>query len=243
VSFPAKIGFGNSPTIIKISPKAFPLLVENEAFFLDVAKRAGIEVNEWRLVQDRTGRNGLVVKRFDRVAAKRRVKMVHQEDGCQLLERYPWQKYRVKMSELAKAVQDRCTSPQRETMRLLALYAFSYLIGNADMHAKNVSLLKNPENGVVELTPGYDLLSTLPYSGLDTRMAISLDGRDDKFRARNLLEFGERWDVRADALAPRLDAVFSAVEDCLGRLGDIGFKGQQLAKLELSIGHRLKQFG
>lgn len=243
VSFPAKIGFGNSPTIIKISPKAFPLLVENEAFFLGVAQRAGIDVNEWRLVRDRTGRSGLVVKRFDRVASGRAVKLVHQEDGCQLLERYPWQKYRVKMSELTKAVQERATSPQRETMRLLVLYAFSYLIGNADMHAKNVSMLLNPETGVVELTPGYDLLSTLPYSGLDTRMAISLDGRDDKFKAKSLLEFGERWEVRASALSTALGAVVAAVEVGLERLGDVGFEGPERARLELTMSQRLKQFG
>lgn len=241
VSFPARFGFGKSPTIIKINPRRFPLLVENEAFFLTVAKKAGIEVNEWKLISDKTGRSGIVIKRFDRLIQKSSIAMLHQEDACQLLDRYPWQKYRITMKEVATAVSQTATSSRREILRLLRLYCFSYLIGNADLHAKNVSLVKT-ESGTVELTPGYDLLSTLPYADLDTRMAMSMDGRDDNFSSRNFEEFGERWEVPVEVVRKMTREVVDAVSAELPLLNDIGFEDKQMARLESVITRRLEKF-
>jgi hypothetical protein len=45
----------------------------------------GLATAETRLVFDRDGRSGLLVTRFDRRAGRR----LHQEDACQLLDRYP----------------------------------------------------------------------------------------------------------------------------------------------------------
>ncbi|MEX2242967.1 MAG: HipA domain-containing protein [Fimbriimonadaceae bacterium] len=243
VSFPSSIGFGNSPTIIKISPKLFPMLVENEAFFLGVAEKAGIGVNEWKLVRDGKGRLGLVLKRFDRVWTKQGTKLVHQEDLCQLLERYPWQKYRVKVSEVASAIHEFASSPRRETLRLLEACMFSYLIGNADLHAKNVSLYRRDGSEIIELTPGYDLLSTLPYKHLDTRMALSLDGRDDKFKVRHFEDFGERWEVPREAVRARASEIAGAVEDSMARFGEIGLEPDALRRIESVVGQRIKGFG
>lgn len=241
VSFPAKLGFGKEPTIIKISPKAFPLLVENEAFFLGLARKAKIKVNDWRLVRDRTGRQGLVIKRFDRLKKGRRVELVHQEDMCQLLERYPWQKYRIGMREIADAVVELSSSPRAEFVRLIELYCFSYLIGNADLHAKNVSMYRRGD--VIELTPGYDLLSTLPYSQLDTRMAIALNGKEDQFKLRTFLEFGERYGVPEAAVRLRVEEIASAVESGVKEFSSIGYGTKTDTRFASVVEERLRRLG
>lgn len=55
--------------ILKLNPPENPYLVENEAWFLGVATQCGISVAPSRIVRDADGQPGLLVTRFDRVAA------------------------------------------------------------------------------------------------------------------------------------------------------------------------------
>jgi serine/threonine-protein kinase HipA len=52
---------------------------------------------------------------------------------------------------------------------------FNYLIGNADAHAKNISILYQA-NGTPRLAPAYDLLATGYWPELATRMAMAIGG-------------------------------------------------------------------
>src|SRR3546814_9394285 len=49
---------------------------------------------------------------------------------------------------------------------------FNLVIGNADAHAKNFSLL--PTDGTIRLAPLYDLLSTVAYPELSTKLAMRI---------------------------------------------------------------------
>ena len=51
---------------------------------------------------------------------------------------------------------------------------FNFFIGNNDAHGKNFSLLY--ENGTVQLSPFYDLLSTVYYPELSDTMAMKICG-------------------------------------------------------------------
>jgi serine/threonine-protein kinase HipA len=84
---------------------------------------------------------------------------LHQEDACQFLNRYPADKYRLSLREVADGLMELTTAPQIEILNLLRQYVFSYLIGNGDMHAKNISL-QTLEDGTITLTPLYDLICT-----------------------------------------------------------------------------------
>ena len=66
ISFPVQAGGG--PAILKLSPPRYPLLVENEAFFLSMAAACGFRVPPFRVVHDRRGESGLLVERFDRIS-------------------------------------------------------------------------------------------------------------------------------------------------------------------------------
>lgn len=62
------VALENARFILKLNPPEFPHLVANERFFLDAARRSGIESAEAEVVKDADGTPGLLVRRFDRVA-------------------------------------------------------------------------------------------------------------------------------------------------------------------------------
>lgn len=68
------------------------------------------------------------------------------------------------------------TRPAVEVLKLFDAAIFNLIIGNADAHAKNFSLLYG-ENGAIELAPLYDLLSTVHYPELSLRLAMKIAKR------------------------------------------------------------------
>jgi serine/threonine-protein kinase HipA len=173
LSFP--LGVGGSQYILKLSPREFPHLVENEAFFLDRARRCGLDVAQAEVVHDAAGARGLLVRRFDRETTKAgTIELLTQEDGCQACGRYPADKYNL-ASELVVAVLASLAPAARVAAReLVRQVAFAYLTGNGDMHAKNLSVVER--HGELRAAPAYDIPSTYPYG--DTTMAMTVDGRD-----------------------------------------------------------------
>ena len=216
-------------SILKLNPPRVPRLVENEHFFMSAARDCGLDVAETRLVHDRDGVSGLVVTRFDRRDRER----LHQEDACQLLDVYPADKYRLSVRDVMASLEV-CSAPTIERLELLRLVAFSYLIGNGDLHGKNVSV--RVVDGRVELTPGYDLLSTLPYG--DAHMAMKLDGRDARLRRATFIAAGERFDLRRRAVEAALDELVDAIEPAYARLAEIGFDARKTRALEKALRER-----
>lgn len=60
-------------------------------------------------------------------------------------------------------------------MKLFDAAIFNLIIGNADAHAKNYSLLYR--DNAVEMAPLYDLLATVAYPDLSPRLAMKIAGR------------------------------------------------------------------
>jgi serine/threonine-protein kinase HipA len=107
--------------------------------------------------------------------------------------------------------------------------AFSYLVANGDLHAKNVSLHTSPDDGRVELTPAYDVLSSLPYG--DRSMALSFDGRDDNLKRAAFVAFGERHGVRRAATVAILDELCDVAPEWIARVAEIGLEPRKTADL------------
>lgn len=227
VSFPVRGPRKERSYILKLNPPDKPLLVENEYFFMRAAAACGIDAARVTLVSDRDGAPGLLVERFDRVWLGGRLRALHQEDSCQLLDRYPADKYDVACREIGDALVRVCSAPAIEALHYLRLWAFSYAIGNGDLHAKNVSVRRCA--GRVGLTPAYDLLTTLPYG--DRRMALKLGARHDNLRRRDFVRMGEQLGVRAKATAAMLDELGEALVPWVERLPEIGFDARRTADL------------
>ena len=74
-------------------------------------------------------------------------------------------------------VREKSVLPTQDVSRLLDWVIFNYLIGNADAHAKNISLLLTQQGPL--LAPFYDLLCTAIYDGLTDKLAMKIGGKDD----------------------------------------------------------------
>jgi serine/threonine-protein kinase HipA len=166
-------GMGGS-WIVKLPSARYVAVPENEHAMLELAHRVGIEVPENQLVEidqikglpeeaGTVGNVALAVERFDRLADGTRV---HMEDFAQVFGLYPNDKYEHKSyANIASVLW--AETGQEATYEFVRRLVFSVLIGNADMHLKNWSLLY-PDRRTPILSPAYDFVSTLPYIPGDT---------------------------------------------------------------------------
>lgn len=212
--------------ILKLNPPELERVVENEHFFMEMAAACGLAVATTRLVHDRDGAAGLLVERFDRRRDGRRWVGVHQEDLCQVLDLYPADKYRLKSAQLAQAIEG-CPSPPLELLRLLEQFAFSYLVGNGDLHAKNLSL--SSRSGVLQVSPAYDVLCTRPYQ--DLTLALEFEGRRDNVKRKHLVDFAARHRVPPSALEARLDHLLVRARPFFSRLHELGFDARRTKQM------------
>ena len=123
-----------------------------------------------------------VVERYDRMNIAGNIVGLHQFDGCQLLGHGSGWKYErqgglVSLPKLVAAL--RALSVRgSDLLQFQRWVMFNFLVGNADAHAKNMSVLAD-EKGF-RLAPFYDLLCVRAYG--DTSLALYI-GDEDTFEA------------------------------------------------------------
>lgn len=242
MSFPLTGASG--PAILKLNPPAFPRLIENEAFCLGLAKHAGLKVPRFEVIHDRDGVSGLLVERFDRRVksvkdANSYVQRIAQEDACQLLNRWPADKYRISINDIARRLVEVTSSREASIMDLVKQVAFSWIIGNGDMHAKNYSVQWLKEERLVIPTPVYDVVSTIPYP-LGQHMALKLDGRNANLRGRFLIEFASRFGVPQSMSQRRLNELSDHLAQHIGDASVIGFDDRITGLLIAEMNRRLE---
>jgi serine/threonine-protein kinase HipA len=216
ISFPITHALEDKFYILKLNPKDKPRLVENENLCLALAKKCGLKVNTAKLIKDNKGQQGLLVERFDRYIDKKSEKenkttcMHHQEDACQFLDRYPADKYRISFKDILEGLTQYTTAPKIEILKAIQLYAYSYLIGNGDLHAKNISIQTMSTSGRTVLTPCYDLITTYIYS--DHKMALMVNGRDDNIKRKDFITLGESFSLPEKSISSMLDKLIGLCE-------------------------------
>lgn len=199
--------------ILKLSSAEHADIVANEHVCLGIGKKCGLTVAKSQVVTDKANQEALLIERFDRQWNKnsKTGTRIHQEDGCQILDRYPGDKYLIPFQEIADEIAKLVTSPEIEILNLMKLKAFSYLIGNGDLHAKNISLTQNQETGIATLTPCYDIVCTAVYG--DQKMALMMLGKNENLKRKTFIEFGKRFQVpeaATNSMLDRLTKLFSA---------------------------------
>jgi serine/threonine-protein kinase HipA len=161
---------------------------------LALAQTAGVTVPEARLCpladlhnlpQGAFAGSGqvLVVRRFDRGPDGTRL---HMEDFAQVFGLYASRKYeRASYEDIARVLW--AETGEAGITEFTRRLAATVLIGNADMHLKNWSLLY-PDRRTPVLSPAYDMVSTIPYIP-EPELALSLgetksmlDVDEDRFR-------------------------------------------------------------
>jgi len=158
-------GMGGS-WIVKLPSARFPAVPENEYGMLALARTIGISVPRNRLLdvseidglpEDAAYLDGkaLAVERFDRGPGGRRI---HMEDFAQVFGVFPGDKYDHRSYANIAAVLWAETGSEG-TYEFVRRLVFSVLIGNADMHLKNWSVLY-PDGRAPVLSPAYDYVAT-----------------------------------------------------------------------------------
>ena len=117
--------------------------------------------------------------RRDALRLRRRLRRLHQEDFCQALGIAAARKYAAEggpgFRQCFDLVRRACSRPAVELLKLLDAAIVQVLLGNADAHGKNYSLLYR-EDGIA-LAPLYDLLSTVAYPELAPGFAMKVARR------------------------------------------------------------------
>ena len=176
-------GMGGS-WILKLPSARFAAVPENEFAMLELARRIGIDVPELKLVAmseieglprdaGAIDGRGLAVRRFDRTPEGGRV---HMEDFAQVFGIYADAKYEKRSYANIAAVLS-AEVGDAGVMEFVRRLVFSVLIGNADMHLKNWSLVY-PDQRRAALSPAYDYVSTVAYLP-DDRLALGFGGSKD----------------------------------------------------------------
>jgi serine/threonine-protein kinase HipA len=165
--------------ILKPPIARFPATTENEAFAMRLAAGLGLETAPVE-PYGAGGRACLLVTRYDRRAEPDgTVRRLHQEDFCQALGIVADRKYAADggpgFRQCFELVRRACSRPAVEVLKLLDAAIVQVLLGNADAHGKNYSLLHR--EGRVELAPLYDLLSTVAWPDLSPNFAMRVARR------------------------------------------------------------------
>ena len=163
--------------ILKPPSEQYPCLPENEDLTMHLAEVAGIRTAAHSLIRLSSGELAYITCRFDRQNGQK----IAVEDFCQLTETLTEHKYRGSVEKIGKLVRQFTTNKGYEQQRLFELILFCYLTGNTDMHLKNYALIENAL-GQYELSPAYDLLSTLLILSDEEESALTINGKKNRLK-------------------------------------------------------------
>jgi serine/threonine-protein kinase HipA len=92
------------------------------------------------------------------------------------------------MEKLIRLIDEYCTFPAVEKVKLFKLVLFNFLVVNEDMHLKNYSIIIR--SGKVELSPAYDLLnSTIVLKDDAEEIALTLKEKKSNLTREILIDY------------------------------------------------------
>jgi serine/threonine-protein kinase HipA len=204
--------------ILKFMAPDDPGLVQNEWATMELARRVALTVAAVRQVSFQPDSAfptpGLLVERFDVPEEREPAQIVLLEDAASLLGLRREDKYRTSMERIQDAIAE-AGADRSQLLEFVALAAFSWLVGNGDLHAKNVSILRayrpgtlgaGPEPTGVRLSPAYDLVNTAVLIPGDL-FAVPVNGRENNLRRRDFHALATRPGLAAAEVDARIDEV------------------------------------
>ncbi len=205
--------------IVKLPDARYSKVPENEYATMRWAEASGIRIPDVELVdvKDVSGlpasigeyheERVLAVRRFDRIAPGRRV---HMEDFAQILGLYPEEKYRkFNYETLARLIQ--ALTGDKGLDAFVRQLVFVVISGNGDAHHKNWSLLY-PDGVSAELSPAYDLVSTIRYKH-DDSLALNLarSKRWEDVGMESFRRMARKIDVEEERMVTRVQEAVHAI--------------------------------
>ena len=197
--------------ILKPPVDDYPEMPELEHLTLNLAGGFGIETAPCGLIALEDGRRAFITRRMDRSEQGK----LHMEDLCQLTDRLTEQKYRGSLEQAGRAILRHSSNPALDASRFFDVVLFCFLTGNADMHLKNFSLLREAD-GMIRLASAYDLLPTallLPEDREES--ALTLNGKKARLVRDDFLALARALDLPEKSIARALERVRERVPGAL----------------------------
>lgn len=157
-------------------------------------------------------------------------KRLHQEDFCQALAIPPNMKYQSEggpsLKQCFALLRQVSSVPAIDLKNFLDSVIFNILIGNHDAHSKNFSLIYDNEpspltkkllatNLSIKLAPLYDLVSTVYYPELNSKMAMKLGGEyiSDKLFPKHFEQLAEEAGLSKKMVVQRVRELAENVQE------------------------------
>lgn len=140
---------------------------------MHLAEIAHIDTVPHSLIRFADGELNYITRRIDRTDDGRKLPM---EDFCQIAGLMTEQKYQGCYEYIASLIKKHSCVPGLDVTTFWEQVIFAWIVGNADMHMKNFSLISK-ERGRYQLSPTYDQVSTAIVMPEDSEeLALPLQG-------------------------------------------------------------------
>ena len=184
----------NYPTgfILKPQTAEYENLPECEYLAMQMAEAVGIKTVPYALIRLHGQENNLayITRRIDRIGNKN-PSMPAMEDFCQLDGRLAQDKYRGSYERCARIIQRYSDRPGIDLTDFYYRLLLSFVIGNSDLHLKNLSLIETePGSQKYVLSPTYDFLpvnAVLPED--QDEFALTMCGKNRHIRRNDFIRF------------------------------------------------------
>lgn len=244
----------NGDWIVKLPDQRHPHVPLNEYAMMFLAKEAGVEVPETRLVHrdelielpanvwPSNEKLAYAVKRFDRGLNR---ELIHIEDFAQVRGFYPNEKYNGSFETIAAlAYRGTDENALREFARRMAL---NILIGNGDAHLKNWSLIYK-DRRVPNLAPAYDIVSTFLYRPKvegpeDMGLKFGRSKRFDKVNLEAFASLEQKLKVKANLTDVVMETISRAIAAWPKVEQTLSSDSEMAQRIGEHLKMRVKQFG
>ncbi len=199
-----------STHLVKPAARDYPDSVQNEAFAMRLAGELDLPVAESGLMKIKGG-TYYWTKRFDREESDGRIRRLHQEDFCQITGTPGELKYESEGGPSfarCMAAMAGMNLPLSDRLAFIDRMIFNFLIGNADAHGKNSSVLYRGPRGKA-LAPIYDVMCTTVYPNLSRVNAMFIGGAKtlDEVSRESFSRMADEAGMRPQLVLGRLDAL------------------------------------
>lgn len=169
---------------LKPQSETYPEVPQNEHLSMQIAEVFRINVVASSLIKMQSGELSFISQRIDRTS---KGKKIHMLNMFQILEAYD--KHKSSAEKVGKALGEYSENPLLDKLFFFEICVFYFLIGNNDMHLKNISMIKSNSGWI--LSPAFDLLNNaILLSNEIDELGLSLDGMKRGLVTENFARFG-----------------------------------------------------
>lgn len=173
--------------IVKFSSKYDPKnIADLEYKYMSLAREAGINIPDIKLVKSKLGNKYFLIKRFDRNNNKR----IHMISASALLE-IDYKAPSLDYNELIKLT-NILTRNKDDVLEMFRRMVFNILIDNQDDHSKNFSFIYDEINNLYRLSPAYDITPGRTYYGEHT---TSVNGKGKNITDEDMLSVAAKNNI------------------------------------------------